>query len=228
MIMIQLKKTLSMILLLLLAISAYAQSDITKFLGIPVDGTKSEIMEKLKSKGFKYDRDLDCLMGDFNGNEVSILIGTYKDKVWRILLADVKTSNEAEIKNRFNRLCKQFLDNKNYMPPLSNYIIPQDEDISYEMNVNKKRYDAYYFQVPADNDKFLNDLNKRLFQSFTEEQINNPTDEDRKKIEQVGADNMIEMLSKKQVWFTIYEQYGEYRIAMYYENGYNSPNGEDL
>ena len=29
-----------------------AQMDVTKFLGIPVDGNKSDMMSKLKSKGF--------------------------------------------------------------------------------------------------------------------------------------------------------------------------------
>lgn len=38
----------------------------------------------------------------------------------------------------------------------------------------------------------------------------------------------MEMLFKKSVWFRICEQYGEYYIAMYYDNEYNQANGEDL
>lgn len=33
---------------------------------------------------------------------------------------------------------------------------------------------------------------------------------------------------KNLVWFTINEFHGEYRIVIYYENGYNTTNGEDL
>lgn len=33
-----------------LSIACYAQKDITKFLGIPVDGTKSEMISKLKGE----------------------------------------------------------------------------------------------------------------------------------------------------------------------------------
>ena len=31
-----------------------------------------------------------------------------------------------------------------------------------------------------------------------------------------------------QVWFMIDERYGRYRILMYYDNGYNQADGEDL
>lgn len=37
-----------------------------------------------------------------------------------------------------------------------------------------------------------------------------------------------ELLVKKTVWFRICENYGEYYIAMYYDNEYNCANGEDL
>ncbi len=30
------------------------------------------------------------------------------------------------------------------------------------------------------------------------------------------------------IWFTILDYYGEYRIALYYENLHNRPHGEDL
>lgn len=35
-------------------------------------------------------------------------------------------------------------------------------------------------------------------------------------------------LMNKLVWFMIYEQYGKYKIAIFYENKLNMPNGEDL
>ena len=46
------KKILSVMMLLLLSISIYAQQNVTKFLGVPVDGSKAAMIQKLKEKGF--------------------------------------------------------------------------------------------------------------------------------------------------------------------------------
>ncbi len=35
-------------------------------------------------------------------------------------------------------------------------------------------------------------------------------------------------MRKKTVWFTISQMQGKYYITMFYENGYNQANGEDL
>lgn len=37
-------------LLLIFSVSLYAQKDVTQFLGIPVDGSKSEMIKNLKQK----------------------------------------------------------------------------------------------------------------------------------------------------------------------------------
>lgn len=44
----------SFLMFLMLGVYAFAQKDVTQFLGIPVDGTKTEMVQKLKAKGFKY------------------------------------------------------------------------------------------------------------------------------------------------------------------------------
>ena len=59
-----------------------AQQDVTTFLGIPVDGTKPEMIAKLKEKGFVYSRHSDVLRGEFNGEDVEIHIVTDNNKVW--------------------------------------------------------------------------------------------------------------------------------------------------
>ena len=61
---------------LMLGVYAFAQKDVTQFLGIPVDGTKTEMVQKLKAKGFKYNSTYDWLEGEFNGREVVLLIAT--------------------------------------------------------------------------------------------------------------------------------------------------------
>ena len=67
------KKIMFFVLLLTVTISAFGQSDVTKFLGIPVDGFKSEMIQKLKEKGFVNSTlHEDILEGEFNGRDVYI------------------------------------------------------------------------------------------------------------------------------------------------------------
>lgn len=60
------------------------------------------------------------------------------------------------IKIRYNTLCRQFANNQKYVP-ISAEELSDREDISYEMTVHKKKYQATYVQLPADDD-----LSKRL------------------------------------------------------------------
>ena len=110
------KKISSVLLLFLLSISIYAQQNVTKFLGIPVDGSKADMIQKLKEKGFTYNTTTDRLEGVFNGEKVHILIQTNKNKVWRIAVIDQITRDEGQIKIRYNLLCQQFKDNPKYFP----------------------------------------------------------------------------------------------------------------
>ena len=210
--------------------------DVTKFLGIPVDGTKLEMINKLKAKGFKispYNKDV--LTGEFNGYDVNVHVVTRKRKVWRILVCDANTVNEADIRIRFNNLCYQFDKNEKYttmsLPgDTINYIINENENISYNMNIKNKRYEAAYYQKPEQMDTVAinNILKNKLYSKYTEEQIKNPTEEMKVEIFRESLIAMLEVVSKKSVWFTISEFQGKYYISMFYDNVYNQANGEDL
>lgn len=203
------KKTFLMALMVMLSVAAYAQRSVTKFLGIPVDGTKSEMIRKLEAKGFRYDSSTDILEGEFNGRNVYVGVVTNKGKVWRIGLSDVTSSSETNIHIRFNKLVEQFNRNSKYFKfPVDDYMIPENEDISYEMTVNNKRYEAGYYQLAVPNDVLEGD-NEEVDYGIT-------------------GENSSEAVSKRSVWFMINEDYGEYRILMYYDNEYNHANGEDL
>lgn len=146
------KKLLVSVILCLSTMCVLAQKDVTQFLGIPVDGTKTEMIQKLKTKGFKVDPyNKDMLTGKFNGQDVNVLIGTNGDKVWRIMVIDENPTDEINIKIRFNNLCRQFENNPKYTTlGVENTAIPDNENISHEMLVNKKRYEAVYYQLPKD------------------------------------------------------------------------------
>lgn len=100
------KKILLSLVLCCISIVTMAQTDVTKFLGIPVDGNKSEMVRKLKSKGFTQNPYADgVLTGKFNGMDVNVHIATNNDKVCRIMVCDANTMDETSIRIRFNVLC---------------------------------------------------------------------------------------------------------------------------
>lgn len=227
------KKIMFFVLLLTVTISAFGQSDVTKFLGIPVDGFKSEMIQKLKEKGFVNSTlHEDILEGEFNGRDVYISAVTNNNKVYRIFLKDKVNVDEGQIKTRFNTLCKQFKENSKYIS-LGNYEISEDEDISYEMSVNNKRYEAIFYQKPIvtdsiEGEKIYADFEEKVLQKYTENELENSTDDVNEELLKSTILYAMELASKKAVWFSISESYGEYYISMYYDNEYNKANGEDL
>ena len=140
------KRFLATFLFVLMTIVAIAQNSNTiKFLDIPVDGTKKEMISKLQAKGYEYDAYSDGLFGEFNGTDVIIFIHTVNNRVWRICIVDENIDNdEANIKIRYNNLFKQLSNNGKYKVHEGS-TLGEKEDISYEMTVHKKRYDAYFY-----------------------------------------------------------------------------------
>ena len=194
------KKILFILFLLVASLTVDAQ-DVTKFLGIPIDGTKSEMIQKLKGKGYTYNSSKDYLEGRFNGKDVTIGIVTNNNKVYRLAVFDKNYVNESNIKINFNKLCYQFSKNDKYFSLYDDQTIAEDEDISYGIIVRNKRYEAHFKQ--------------KLEYSVNLEDEN-------------SVYSALENLDNKSVWFMIHEHYGEYGILMFYDNGYNQPNGEDL
>lgn len=211
-------------MLLISSLFIYAQQDVTKFLGIPVDGSKSEMIQKLKAKGYTSSPlDKDVLVGEFNGADVNIHVVTNNNKVYRIMICDVNNIDERAIQIRFNRLCEQFVNNSKYSSlPLEEYMIPDDEDISYEITVHKKRYEAVFYQKT--DETFMAKQIEAAFPQYTKEQLANPSEELRAEI----VNFVTQYIPKKAVWFMINERLGKYCITMYYDNEYNNANGEDL
>lgn len=229
------KKVLSIIAMVLCTLAMSAQEkEITKFLGIPVDGSKSEMKQKLIEKGFtpKTIGGEDFLEGEFNGTNVRVFIATNNNKVWRIMVCEKNTHNEGDIKIRFNKLCSQFEKNEKYVSADFKFdqTIPDDEDISHEMLVNNKRYQAAFYQVldsaTIDSIKVPEDIMRSFLSKVG---IENPTEEQFETAMGLGKGSIgFDMTSKKLVWFMIAEDYNEYYIVLYYDNKYNEADGEDL
>lgn len=195
------RKFLTLLAMIAISAGVLAQKEVTKFLGIPVDGSPTEMIKKLKAKGFTTDEDVmlgvelglidwdesEVLIGRFNGERVRVYIAVEKNKVRRICLSDKDRRDETQIKRRFNTLVRQFENNDKYVY-FYEQTIADDEDISYQMTVNKKQYQAVFFQK--------------------------------------GEDGTVD--EKRIVWFTISQYPDGYKIAMFYENKYNQADGSDL
>lgn len=231
------KKLLSFVIGIFIYSFVFGQSESTlKFLGIPVDGSKSEIVAALKSKGFEYNSEYDLLIGDFNGKESFIVIVENHGKVYRIAVFDVNTCDAGQIKIRFNNLIHQFENSDSkYFYIFPNNPIPEDEDIHYEILVNKKQYIAEFIYNPLYGNDELRDrlINEAIEES--EEVIKDGkniefySDKDNydQLVSSIAGLKVIQM-SNNSVWFKIFEYHGEYYIGLYYDNLLNKPNGEDL
>ena len=228
------KRLLFIVLAMIATITSFAQQkDVTSFLGIPVDGTVLSMKQKLVSKGFvpKKVGTNEFLEGEFNGCNVNVYIRTNNNKVYRIMVADKNTVDEAQIKIRFNNLVSQFENNKRYIPH-DKFTLSDEEDISYEMTVHNKSYEALFYQVPnmekADTLALQKKVLSELLSKYTVAELKNPSEEITKEIQNTAIKIGMEMMFMKPVWFRICESYGEYYITMFYDNEYNHANGEDL
>lgn len=226
------RRVLSIAILLVISVSLFAQKqkDITKFMGIPIDGFKPEMIQKLKEKGFvSSTSDKNILEGEFNGTQVNVHVATNNNKVCRIMLCDAHQMDETDIRIRFNKLCQQFKNNSKYTS-LDDYTIPESEDISYEMGVNNKRYEAIFYQNPVITDSLAmaNNIKEIILQKYSEKDLENPTEDIKTEITKMTLSYAMDLMSKKPVWFMISEFYGKYYITMFYDNEYNRANGEEL
>lgn len=227
------KKLVCMLALVLVSTLAFGQKEVTKFLGIPVDGTKAEMKQKLIAKGFELNRDKDgdeFFTGEFNGKDVIIYVQTNNNKVWRISIMDKNNYSEGQIKIHYNNLLRQFKQNKKYFTGVSADPLPDDEDISYEMTVHNKQYHAIFYQrdLQAEQklmDDYINNVGGR-------EELEKLPPSEQKEIMDF-AQKTIELaligdMFNRTVWFTINQYYGKYSLCIYYENEYNKANGDDL
>lgn len=227
------KKAIAGIILALVTIcAAYAQKDVTQFLGIPVDGSKSEMVRALRKKGFKPSSQNDKLEGKFNGSDVILEIGENNNKVCRIIVYSATADkNITNTRIQFNNLCHQFLSKENYLPcstdscmfpEYEDIAIPKNEDIRYEMRVNNKRYEAAFYQLPAPKDSLLKEIEPMKNVLIT------MSDRAGNKIDVASTLKLMDLYSKRFVWFKVEEYLGHYFIAIFYDNEYNRANGEDL
>ena len=229
-------RKLVLALLMLLTLSLKAQfKEVVRFMGIPVDGTEAEMISQLKTKGFTYDKENGYLEGRFNGEQVKVFVHTNGDLVDRVMVVSDIPVNETEIKINFNNLVRQFENNDRYLTIKDDQFIGADVDISYEMLVHNKRFEASYHQCYSKDDleslkKWFNDDYERLMDSFDKEEFGLSVDGDKdENINSILAMLQMAYAITNDVWFMIIEDsYNHYNISIFYDNLMNRPKGEDL
>ena len=225
------KRLFFILIVALTAVNTMAENYPTKFLGIPIDGTKQEMIGEIQAKGFTYNREFGNLSGEFNGTDVNVYVVTNNNKTYRVMVSEQRTWSEGQIRIRFNNLMKQFNDNSKYIPAILNQdYISENEDISYEMAVHDKMYSARYLQIthPADTSILAQDAAEIVV-----DMVSHITHEDSDiNSEALASIAFFKALQKQyiknSVWFVINEFKGKYYISIYYDNEYNKANGEDL
>jgi hypothetical protein len=145
------KKLLLLVVFVVSYSFAVAQNNVTKFMGVSVDGTKAEMVKLLKTKGFNFLPDRDVLMGKYNGEDIILTIQTKNDKVWRVFTCPIASTDESGIKVKFNKLYEQFSNDKKYVLHKGDKI-SSSEDISKGLD-SKKKYEVYFIQKTDGSDK---------------------------------------------------------------------------
>lgn len=101
------------------------------------------------------------------------------------------------------------------------------------MSVNNKRFEASYFQMDQvmDSITIRKEMQDLVNDKYGDKNIDDLTDSE--KID-ISSEYLIYYMKKMEkffnnsVWFMINENYGKYKILMYYDNLYNQANGDDL
>ena len=238
------KRLITIISFLILSFVAFGQNEVDgtiKFMGIPVDGSKEEMISKLKEKGFSYNSVFDEISGEFNGRNVTLYIRTHHGLVDRICVV-FPSAEKRQIIREYNNLLSQFQANEKYMELLPNSKIPTTENISYEMSINNKTYSSSFSYISPDLftkeaaakmrqkmsaiGKMQPDELQQVTQAMADSLENNGSPMDVKQALS-SVQKMLSILTGH-VWFTIHEDGSRFQLVLYYDNLKNQAHGEDL
>ena len=196
-----------------------------KFVGIPIDGTKEQMIQALASNGFKHDSYHDYLEGMFNGESVKLQISTNHGIVDRIKVIYPYCSETNDTRVKYNTLLSRFNRNAKYVCVYPRAEVPANEGIYWKLSDNTKYYDAVYFYLhPEVNAKqWVED-----FKAEYQKRYNKPLEG----LSYEETEEAIFCLPMKVsaavsgvVWFTMVDT--NY-ININYINFKNRPRGEDL
>ena len=196
-----------------------------KFMGIPIDGSKDDMVAALMEKGFKQDWGDEYLTGIFNGENVKVFISTNHGIVDRIRVVYPSTNDSNDTRVKFNTLLSKMNRNAKYVSVSPRPEIPAGESVGLISYGDSKHYDtAYFFLMPdADQAQWKGEFNAAYKKKYT------------KPVKDLSYDELEEVLFclptrirsaiSGIVWLAITNVD---HINIYYDNLQNRPRGEDL
>ena len=125
-------------LLMFLTLSMSAQkSEVIRFMGIPIDGPKPEMLLELKEKGFEpindglTNDDASIMKGYFNGEKCTLSVNSYHNNVYNIIVVFDQEDTELNAKLRFlyynELLGTKYVSNPTGLDELSHFTTSIDE-----------------------------------------------------------------------------------------------------
>lgn len=222
----------------LISAMSLAQSDVTKFLGIPVDGSVEEMVRKLEAKGFKktypYDESRsNFFTGNYDGdrNAKIILFSNREGIVYQIrVIKEEQIFNSNLAKYKYNSLVHRFSEKWTYFSANGSEI-PEEEDIDEEFREGKSYYSAFFIQLP---DSLLK-VGKTIYDADSKPNSDKTLEETAQtlsfKLRTLSAINDRLDEAKNKGVLILLKQYNitrNYFIAIDYWNGYNDHPDEDL
>lgn len=204
------------------------------FLGIPVDGKRSEMIEKLKDKGFTYDEKTMTLRGKFNGHDSWVVVSDNEEgKVDRIYISQINTMSQGDARIQYNNLVHLYLENGKYYGS-EETIIPETEDIRYGISFKNKIYSSVFFfdpfyNSPETKETLLKECYGRVESMVYKGLVLDYSEDNIWKLITSEYVNEEHKAAWGVVWFRIFEDsFGQYRLGIYYDNMNNRPNGKEL
>lgn len=141
------------------------KSDVTTFMGVPVDGKPEDVMKQLEEKGFLPTEEFgeNFLSGEYEGESVIVCVASNKGRVARIGVTDAMTRGAEDIRTRFNELVKRYAEDEHYVAFEGDYeLIDETEDVGYELRTNDKVYEADFYQRPKDENASREVIEKKF------------------------------------------------------------------
>ena len=152
--------------------------------------------------------------------------------------------SEISIKSEYNRLLEQFQKNNKYLSLPVNKVIPEEENIKYEISLRNKTYSCSFLYISPDiysedervciksniermmgkSDPFLEEISTEMTESLIS--CFSQRENDILPVDKVS--NLFAHIRDGIVSFVLNENNGIYRIVIYYDNMVNRPHGEDL
>ena len=194
------------------------------FVGVPIGGTKSQMIKALETKGFEVDYKEE-MTGMFNGEEVTVKISTNRGIVDRILVEYPVHFNVNDNRIKYNMLLSRFNRNAKYVSVNPRTEIPADEEIFWKLNANSKYYDAVYFylQKGIDAGQWVDRFKKEFQKQYNKPLTGLSYEEMEESLFCLPKDISDAVCGV--VWFTMVNISC---ISINYINFKNRPRGEDL